>query len=293
MSVPLTEISELPVPAALPVSRRPRRGVWQARIGLPLLGAMLLLVIIGPYVAPYSPTQVSADTGAGPSSAHLLGTDLLGRDVLSRVLAGGVSVIVLPLIAVGIAIVVGSVLGVGCGYLGGAVDFALMRLLDLQLAIPAVLLAMLVITGFGRGEAAAVGAVALIELPRIARVLRAATQAVAPRDYVLAARARGESRRWILGGEIAPNILPTLLVELGLGLSTAVLAIASLSFLGLGVQQPTPNWAVMVAENRSLLFTHPLGPVLVPAALLALLAVAINLSLDALSDTDAEGWWRR
>ncbi len=132
-----------------------------------------------------------------------------------------------------------------------------------------------------------VAAVALVEVPRFARVLRAATQAVAPRDYVLAARARGESLRWILGGEILPHMLPTLLVEAALGFSAAVLAIASLSFLGLGVQEPTPNWAVMVAENRALLFTHPYGAVLVPAALIALLAIAVNLTLDAVTQAFA------
>jgi peptide/nickel transport system permease protein len=272
-----------------PPSRRAGRGrrirrSWQGRIGIPLLGGMLALVVLGPLLAPDDPTRVSVDTAAGSSSAHLLGTDLLGRDILSRVLAGGGTVIMLPLITVAISLAIGTLVGVACGYLGGALDLVCTRLFDLQLAIPGVLLALLFITGFGRGESSVVGAVALVELPRFARVLRAATQAVAPREYVLAARARGESTGWILRGEILPNILPTLLVEAALGLSVAVLAIASLSFLGLGVQQPTPNWAVMVAENRSLLFTHPFGGVLVPAALLALLAISINLSLDAVSE---------
>jgi peptide/nickel transport system permease protein len=264
-------------------------GSWQGRIGVPLLALILLLVIVGPHVAPDDPTRVSIDTAAGGSAAHPLGTDLLGRDILSRVLAGGPTVIVLPLIAVAIALTLGTVLGVACGYLGGVFDLAVTRLLDVELAIPSILLAMLFITGFGRGETSVVGAVALIEVPRFARLIRSATRSVRSRLYVLAARARGEPLRWILGGEILPNILPTLLVEAGLGLSTAVLAIASLSFLGLGVQQPTPNWAVMVSENRSLLFTHPFGGVIVPAALIALLAIAINLCLDAVGEAFTDG----
>jgi peptide/nickel transport system permease protein len=192
-------------------------------------------------------------------------------------------VIVLPLIAVAVALAVATAIALVSGYLGGTVDAVATRAFDVTLAIPGVLLAMLVITGFGRGAGAVVAAVALIEVPRFARVLRASTQSVASREYVLAARARGESVRWVAFGEILPGVVPTLLVEAALGLVTAVLAIAALSFLGLGVQQPTPNWAVMVSENRALLFTHPWGGVLVPAALIALLAVAINLAADSVT----------
>jgi peptide/nickel transport system permease protein len=250
-------------------------------VGTGLLAAIVLLALVGPALAPHDPTLVSPDTGAGPSGAHLLGTDLLGRDVLSRVLSGGGSVIVLPLIAVAIALAIGTTVGVACAALGGRFDAVTTRALDVQLAIPGILLALLVITGFGRGAAAVVAAVALIEIPRFARVLRAASQSVASRDYVLAARARGEGFRWIAFGEILPGIWPTFLVEAALGLTAAVLAVAALSFLGLGVQEPSSNWAVMVSENRSLLFTHPVGAVLVPAALIAVFAAGLNLLADA------------
>src|SRR5262249_33604811 len=154
-----------------------------------------------------------------PSAAHPLGTDLLGRDVLSRVLAGGRSVIVLPVVVVAVALAISLVLGVLAGYLGGRFDSFLMRVFDVQLAVPGILLARLVISGFGRGDLAIVAAVALIEIPRFSRVLRAATQSVAPRAHVLAARARGESVRWIATGEILPSILPTVLVEAAVGLT--------------------------------------------------------------------------
>jgi peptide/nickel transport system permease protein len=280
-------VSELAL-SALRARRRPAvLRSTQGLIGVPILGALLILVIVGPLVAPHDPTLTSPDTGAAPSSAHLLGTDLLGRDILSRVLSGGGTVLILPVIAVVIALAIATVIGVSCGYLGGSFDAAATRVFDVQLAIPGILLALLLITGFGRGAAAVVAAVALIEIPRFARVLRSATQSVATRDYVLAARARGEGLRWIAFGEILPGIAPTFAVEAALGLTTAVLAVASLSFLGLGVQEPTPNWAVMVSENHSLLFTHPFGGVLVPALLIALLAVGINLTADALTKARA------
>jgi peptide/nickel transport system permease protein len=258
---------------------RSRRGL----LGISILGTLLLLVALGPLLAPHDPTATSGNTGAAPSSAHLLGTDTVGRDILSRVLTGGGTVIVLPLIAVTIALTIGATIGILAGYLGGLLDAVATSMFDVQLAIPGILLALLVITGFGRGDAAVVAAVALVEVPRFARVLRSATQSVAARDYVLAAKARGEGVRWITFGEILPGVFPTFLTEAALGLSTAVLAIASLSFLGLGVQEPTPNWAVMVSENRSLLFTHPFGGVIVPALLIALLAIGVNLTADALT----------
>jgi peptide/nickel transport system permease protein len=125
-------------------------------------------------------------------------------------------------------------------------------------------------------------AVALVYAPSIARVIRAATQAVAPREFVLAARARGDSLAWIVFREIAPNIVPTLLVEVALRLTFGILFIASLSFLGLGVQPPSPNWGVMVSENRDLLSIQPYS-VLVPAGAIAVLAISINLVADAMT----------
>src|SRR5262249_52028363 len=213
---------------------------------------------------------------------------LLGRDIASRILVGGRSMLLFPLATVGLAILAATVLGVLAGYLGGRFDALLTRLFDVQLAIPGMLLALVIIAGFGRGDRGVVGvAVAMVAVPRLARVLRAATLAVAPREYVLAARARGEPTWWIAFGEILPSILPTLLVEAALALTAALLSIAALSFLGVGVQPPTANWAVMVSENRPLLFTHPRGGVLVPALLIAGLARAVNLLADGLTHATA------
>ena len=243
---------------------------------------VVLLAIFGPLFAPYSPYAIGAPPALGPSSAHLLGTDLLGRDVWSRFLTGGISVIVLPLIAVSAALVIGCVMGLLSGYLGGRLDAAVTRVIDVVLALPPFLLVLVIIAGFGTGEVVIVVAVAAVYAPSIARVIRSATLSIRPREYVLAARARGDSLSWIVFREVAPNVVPTLLVEIALRLTFAVMFIASLSFLGLGVQPPSSNWGVMIAENRDLLLIHPL-PVLVPAAAIALLTISINLIADALT----------
>ncbi|MDB5074147.1 MAG: binding-protein-dependent transport system inner rane component, partial [Chloroflexi bacterium] len=254
----------------------------QGLVGTALLALELLIVILGPFLAPYNPDGIGAAPVQGSSAAHLLGTDTYGRDVLSRVLVGGGSVIVLPLLAVITSVLIGSIVGLVSGYLRGRFDAVVTWVLDVALAVPTYLSVIVIIAGFGTGQVVVVTAVAAVYAPYIARVLRAATQAIAPRDYILAARARGESLRFILFREILPNIVPTLLVEIALRLTYAVIFIASLSYLGLGVQPPSANWGVMVAENRLLLLIHPIV-VIAPTILIGLLAVAINLIADALT----------
>jgi peptide/nickel transport system permease protein len=246
------------------------------------IGLLLILGIslIGPAFAPDNPETSVASPALGPSAAHLLGTDQLGRDVWSRLLSGGLSVIVLPLIAVSAALIIGCAAGLLSGYLGGWTDRIITRAVDVVLALPPFLLVLVIIAGFGTGESVIVIAVAAVYAPSITRVIRSATQVIRPREFVLVARARGDSLGWITLREIAPNIVPTLLVEIAIRLTFAVMFIASLSFLGLGVQPPSPNWGVMVAENRDLLFAYPL-PVLVPAAAIAVLAISVNLIADA------------
>jgi peptide/nickel transport system permease protein len=256
--------------------------IGSARAGLAGVTVVLCLAIFGPLFAPDGPGSIVAPAGTLPSAKNLLGTDYFGRDVLSRFLYGGASVIVLPLVAVSLALLLGGAVGLVSGYLGGAVDAVVVRAIDIVLSIPNFLLVIVVMAGFGTGEEVVVIAVALVYAPSIARVIRAATQAVAPREFVLAARARGDSLRWIVFREIAPNIVPTLLVEVALRLTFGILFIASLSFLGLGVQPPSPNWGVMVSENRDLLSIQPYS-VLVPAAAIAVLAISINLIADALT----------
>ena len=193
---------------------------WPSEVGL--IGSVGVLVVSRwLYSAPcWRPTarMRSSSTALGPSSAHLLGTDLLGRDVWSRFLTGGISVIVLPLIAVSAALVIGCVMGLLSGYLGGRLDAAVTRVIDVVLALPPFLLVLVIIAGFGTGEVVIVVAVAAVYTPSIARVIRSATLSIRPREYVLAARARGDSLSWIVFREVAPNVVPTLLVEIALGL---------------------------------------------------------------------------
>jgi peptide/nickel transport system permease protein len=256
--------------------------IGSARAGLAGVAVVLSVAIFGPLFAPDGSGSIVAAAGALPTAKHLLGTDYFGRDVLSRFLDGGMSVIVLPLVAVSLALLMGGAVGLVSGYLGGAVDAVVVRTIDIVLSIPNFLLVIVVMAGFGTGEQVVVIAVALVYAPSIARVIRAATQAVAPREFVLAARARGDSLAWIVFREIAPNIVPTLLVEVALRLTFGILFIASLSFLGLGVQPPSPNWGVMVSENRDLLSIQPYS-VLVPAGAIAVLAISINLVADAMT----------
>ena len=256
--------------------------IREGLIGSVILSAILLLVVIGPYVAPYNPNTIGDKIMANWSAAHLLGTDTFGRDVFSRVLNGGGTVILLPLAGVALAALAATTIGLSAGYLGGRTDMALARLLDAGLAIPSYLTAIVIISSFGTSDLVLVIVVALVYTPSMARVLRAATQAVAPKDFVQAARARGEPRRYILLREILPNIGPTLLVEVAIRLTYAIIFVATLSYLGLGVQPPSSNWGVMVSENRAMLLVHPVI-VIAPAILIALLAISINLIADALT----------
>jgi peptide/nickel transport system permease protein len=267
----------------------PRQRRWrgffaipQAATGVTLLVLLLLMVVLGPFIAPDPPNQISDQPILGPSVHHWLGTDTYGRDILSRVLHGGASVILLPLLAVSVAMLVATVIGLLSGYLGGKVDAVVTWVINIALAIPSYLAVLVVVAAFGSGGVVVVTAVAVVYAPYITRVLRSATQAVAPREFVLAARARGESLSWILFREIIPNIGPTLLVEVALRFTYAIMFIASLSFLGLGVQPPSANWGVMVAQNRAMLLIHPIG-VLVPALLIGVLAISVNLIADALT----------
>lgn len=268
-----------PRPSALPSLTRSVEG----RLGLLLVGVVLLLVVIGPLVAPYDPTKIASGRPLrGPDAAHLLGTDQLGRDVLSRVLNGGASVLITPVVAVVIAIVAGMALGMLAGYLGGTVDMLIARLLDLLLGIPPILAVLVIAAGLGSSTPVLVTALALVSFPKVARVMRGATMDAATRDFVAAAQARGESLVWILRREIAPNLLPTIFVEAATRLTFTIVFVATLSFLGLGAQPPNPNWGLMVADGRDFLQTAPLV-VVAPAVAIALAVVGTHLLADALT----------
>jgi peptide/nickel transport system permease protein len=264
----------------LGAASRSRRG----RIGLALVVPVVLVALVGPYIAPKSPTAFVGLPFAGPSSDAWLGTDGVGRDVLSRVLYGGREILALAVIATAIGIVVGTAFGVTAGYVRGLVDETIMRTLDVALAFPQIILALLLVSIVGPKLWIVCLAVAAIHAPQVARVARAATLRTVDQDYVKYAEAFGIPRRIVMVGEIVPNIISPVMVEAGLRLTYSIAIIASLSFLGFGLQPPNADWGVMVNENRIGIQQNP-WPVVVPIVLIAVLTVGANMFSDAVART--------
>ena len=254
--------------------------VRSGRVGLVLLTFVLLVTLIGPLVAPHDPAQPIGLPGELPSARALLGTDGLGRDVLSRVLHGGLTVIGLGIAAAAVSYLGGLTIGLVAGYTRNVVDAVLMRGIDVLLAFPPLLFVLVLVTGAGTSALVLVLAVGIVQITGISRIVRAATLEVAVRGYVEAAVARGESTPAILRREILPNIMAPVLADFGLRFTYAIVIIASMNFLGLGLTPPAADWGLMVAENRQFI-TLNLWGVLAPAIMLAVLTIAVNLIGDA------------
>jgi peptide/nickel transport system permease protein len=255
-----------------------------AQVGLLAGGIVVLVAVIGPFFAPHSPSAPVSFPFDGPSSKAFLGTDLLGRDVLSRVLWGGRSVLALAIVATLVAYAIGLTIGMVAGYVGSLVDEVLMRAMDVLLAFPALLFLLIVATGAGHSKVALVLSVAIVHVPGIARIVRAATLEVAVRSYVEAAVVRGEKTSALLRREILPNALGPIFADAGLRLTSSILLIASVNFLGLGLQPPAADWALMISENRGGITLQP-WVIVVPALLLAALTISVNLVADAIART--------
>ncbi|MBM9464818.1 ABC transporter permease [Aeromicrobium sp. YIM 150415] len=252
------------------------------RIGLSLVGLTILIAILAPWLAPYDPIATNADNAlAGSSWSHWLGTDQYGRDVLSRTIEGGRFALLVSLLATTVAVVVGTLIGAIAAYYGRWVDAATTRVLDAVLAVPAVLALLLIVSVFGNSLWVLVLAISVVYVPAVARVVRGATRPVLSTGYVTAARARGERSLPIIRREVLPNILDTILVEFAMRASWVVLLVSTLSFLGFGVNPPTPDWGLMIQENRTALTVAPAGT-LAPIVTLSLLVVGLNLAADGL-----------
>ena len=249
-------------------------------IGAGIVLFVVLVAIFGPYLAPHDPTAPVGIPLSGSSSHAWLGTDFLGRDVLSRVLYGGRSTLLLGGAATVLTYLIGVPAGLVAGYSRTALDPLIMRGVDVVLSFPALLIMLLAVTAFGNGPVVLVGSAALVLFPGVARIVRTATAEVATRAYVEAAMARGERPAAVVRREILPNIVPPLVADLGIRFSWSIILIASVNFLGLGLRPPTADWGLMVSENRSIFATNPLA-VLAPAAMLALLIIGVNLVGDA------------
>ncbi len=266
----------------IPRARRRPKGIarfWrsgQLRLGVLFLVVASLVALIGPFVTPYDPSVSIGLPYAPPGDGALLGTDMLGRDVLSRVLAGGSNIIWMAPVAALVSTGLGAAVGLAAAYFGGAVDTVLMRLMDFVLAFPSLVFTLLFVSIIGPQPWLLVVLVAIALLPGVARVVRGTAQPVVGREYVQWAKTVGMPSGRILRQEILPNITSPLFVELGIRLMISINLLASLSFIGYGIQPPTPDWGLMVSENRTGLSTQAFS-VLAPIVLIVLFTVGGNL----------------
>jgi peptide/nickel transport system permease protein len=254
----------------------------RTRVGLGIVAAIVLVAIAGPLLAPHSPTEFVAVPNSGPSSAATFGADALGRDVLSRFLHGGRTVLWLSAAATLLGVVVGTVVGLVAAYARGWVDDVLMRANDVMLAFPQIIFVLLAVSAIGPKLWLIVLTVGATHAPRVARVMRGAAQEVVERDFIKAAEAVGEKRSRIVFGELLPNVTSPLLVEIGLRMTYSIGLVAAVSFLGFGLQPPTADWGLMINENRLAITVQPWA-VLLPVAAIGLLTVGTNLVTDGIA----------
>ncbi|WP_144823140.1 ABC transporter permease [Marinobacter piscensis] len=248
-------------------------------LGLVVLFTYLFVIVFAPWLAPFGEATIVADAFAPWSAEHLLGTDSLGRDIYSRLIYAARNTVGITLMATLLAFVIGGALGMVAAVVGGWVDQVLSRLVDMLMAIPLLIFALLLLMIFGSSVTALILILGCLEATRVFRLTRAVAMNVAVMDYVEAARLRGEKMLWIIRREILPNILSPLFAEFGLRFCFIFLLVSSLSFLGLGLQPPTADWGAMVRENAMLITFGRVTPLL-PAAAIAILTIAVNLVVD-------------
>ena len=254
-----------------------------ATIGAIVILAWVLIAIATPIVAPYSPTEIQGSRLQAPSLEHWLGTDHLGRDVLSRLFWGTRVILFLAPTSVALGILTGAPLGLISGYVGGRLDAVIMRGVDILLSFPTLLIYILIITSIGSSAIIVVIAISLGSVPPITRIVRSLTLDERTKDYVNAARLRGERRRYILLREILPNVSGPIIVDSCIRVGYAIMAIGSLGFLGLGIPPPTPDWGGMINEGRKWIFSMP-WMVVAPAAALSSVVIGLNLLADGIRE---------
>lgn len=257
---------------------------YNLHVGAALICLLALLMLVSLVYIPYDYNRM--DTAASflpPSFAHPLGTDNFGRDIFSRVAKGSQTTFFVGFFAVCVGLVLGLLLGAVAGYFSGLADEAIMRLTDAQMAFPGVILALVFIAVLGPGVFHTAIALGIMAVPRFCRITRAGFMQIREMEYVKAARARGASHLRLMALHILPNMLSQLLVTASLGFSSAVLAEAGLSYLGLGIQPPEPSWGKMLYEAQSYLLTHPLYAV-VPGAMITMMVLGFNLLGDGIRD---------
>src|SRR6516165_2572403 len=279
-----------------PVARRRSPGFWSdalrrvvrsraAMSGGVIVGLFVLLAVLAPLLAPYEPLRGRVvDRLQGPSTEHWLGTDELGRDVLSRVLYGARISLQIQVAAVGLALLVGTALGVTAGYIGQWPDMVIMRLVDIMMAFPGIFLALAIIAALGTGLANVIVASAIFLVPQFARVVRGSVLTLKEMEFVTAARALGERDVTIVARYLLPNSLAPIIVQTTLRMATVLLTASGLSFLGLGVQPPSPEWGAMLSNARSYMITAP-HVATMPGLAIMLVVLGFNLLGDGLRDS--------
>jgi dipeptide transport system permease protein len=294
MAKPMTSLTDT-VPALSPPN--PLREFWDdfsnnhgAVAGLVIVVLVLLMAALAPLIAPYSPNETDASVFLTPpawtatgSSAHWLGTDAIGRDILSRLIHGARLSLAIGLAVVALSVVIGTVLGLTAGYFRGIFEIAVMRLMDIILTLPSLLLAIVIVAILGPGLMNAMLAVAVVVLPHYVRITRAAVISEMSRDYVTAARMNGAGHLRLMFNEVLPNCTAPLIVQASLGISAAILDAAALGFLGLGAQPPSPEWGTMLADAREFVL-RAWWVVTFPGLAILITVLAFNLLGDGLRD---------
>ena len=254
-------------------------------VGLGVVALLFAMALLAPLVAPYPPNSMDMKARLqAPSAAHLMGTDSYGRDILSRIVFGSRISLFVGFVAVGIGAIFGGVLGAGGGYYGGAIDDIIMRCMDVLLAVPAMILAIAIVGALGTNLLNLMIAVGVSQVPRYARIVRASTLSTRGQEFVEAARAIGASDLRIILENILPNCMAPVIVQSTLGVASAILTAAALSFLGLGVQPPTPEWGSMLSAGRQFLRQAP-HITLFPGLAIATVVLALNMLGDGLRDS--------
>jgi peptide/nickel transport system permease protein len=255
-----------------------------AMIGLFMVLFWVAIAILAPLIAPYPPNEIAGRINQPPGVEHMLGTDSLGRDVLSRLIYGSQPILLLAPLSVLACMVVGITLGLISGFFGGIVDEIMMRILDALMAFPTLLLYMIIIAAVGASRINVVIAITIGGTPGVARIVRSLVLDVRGREFVMAARLRGESSLYIMFREILPNCLGPLIVDACLRVGYAAFSIGALGFLGLGLPPPDPDWGRMVSEGRVWIMTAP-WTVLYPSAAISTLVIGLNMFADVLNES--------
>ena len=262
------------------MNRLTGRQAFSFVLGGVLVSGFLLLAVLGPWLTPYDvETMHFEHLKEMPTWEFLLGTDRYGRDVLSRLILGTRTTMLIAATSTALATVLGTALGLASAFFGGRFDSISMRLIDVLIAFPTLVFAMFVIGVLGSGIGNGIIVISLIFTPSIARVVRSAALGIVVMDYVDAARVRGERAPYILFHEVMPNLYPTIIVEASIRFGMAILVTAGLSFIGLGPPPPTPDWGTMASEGRSLMLSNP-WPVFAPSLAIVLAVIGVNLVGD-------------